>query len=335
MWHGVFGAFLLLLAASLSASASTPVVPGADAPAFSSALALWLADDEGPALQALSELARDDNRAAQILLGLIDKSPSLQGPWLAHTPRDVRIGLMRAPGGLSGRSWLAAAAAEPVAAAWLGLLSVDAGLPTVMRFIELGENRAAREAQVVLAAREHADLRQVAPHMMDPELLYLLWRTSDDARRATLLDLVPAGHPQRTMMGEEHDDVALLRWLESAPAALPLAALCDARCPESRANCLMAAYGALASHNAVLVLGSPVEALVSQADFLNSPRGQATVLRRILQSTDARGRGAMIARMRGHDECLADVLYEERARYYYRRPGLENGAAHGPADGQD
>ena len=345
VWRGVSGALFCAVAACAPALAQTgpaelppaevqaatpqaaitpPVIPGADAPAFTEALALWLADDEEAGLNALATLAAEGNRAAQILLGLIDKSSALQGPWLAALPRAGRIAVMRAPGGISGRSWLAAAANQPLAENWLALLSVEAGLPVVHRFHELGEVRAAREALVALAAREHPDLRSAAPEGLDPELTYLLWRTADAGRRAHLESLVPAGHPQRRMMGDAPGDGALEDWLNTDSAALALTSLCDARCPESRATCQTGAYGAIASHSAMLLLGSPAEALISQQDFLQSPRGQATVLRRILQSTDARGRAAMIGQMREHDECLANVLADERVRYHYRRPGVEN-----------
>jgi len=335
-WRGVFGSAFFSCLALSPALADTVFAPetgsatiadaitGADAPAFSEALALWLDDNEDTGLQALSALAVADNRAAQILLGLIDKTPPLQGPWLASLPRAERIALMRAPGGLSGRNWLAAAADQPLAANWLALLSVDAGLPVVLRFSEMGEARAAREALMVLAAREHPDLRDAPPELLDPEMTYLLWRTADDARRAMLLAHTPPDHPQRLMMGEARDPAAISRWLETAPAAQVVAALCDARCPDSRDSCRTGAYHALGSHNAVLVLGSPAEALISQEAFVRSPRGQATVLRRMLQATDARGRGAMISQMRAHNECLAEVLTEERRRYHYRRPGVEN-----------
>jgi len=330
----VSGAIVLLFLASapaLADAAPAPsefqiAIPGADAPAFVQALAHWLADDEEPALRAFAALAREGNRAAQILLGLIDKSPPLQGPWLASVSRNDRIALMRAPGGLSGQTWLTAAADHPLAANWLALLSVDAGLPVVLRFAELGEVRAAREALVVLAAREHADLRTVMPELLDPELIYLLWRTADAERRAMLLAHVPPDHPQRLMMGEERDPAVLAHWLEHAPAARALSLLCDARCPDSQDTCRTGAYQALASHRAILVLGSPAEALISQEEFLRSPRGQAAVLRRMLHSTDARGRGAMISQVRTHDTCLADFLTQERTRYHYRRPGVENGS---------
>ncbi|KPQ08105.1 MAG: hypothetical protein HLUCCA12_03245 [Rhodobacteraceae bacterium HLUCCA12] len=325
-WHGVFGLLFLLMAGLTPVPAVASDVPGANDPAFVEALEHWLDDDEEAAIRALSERARADNRAAQILLGLIDKSPALQGPWLAHLPRDDRIALLRAPGGMSGRRWLNAAADHPLAENWLALLSVEAGLSVVEEFRDMGEDRAAREALVALAAREHADLRSAAPEALDPELLYLAWRNAGDERRSELLSHVPEAHPQRAMMGEGQDESALQDWLENAPAAAPLRVLCTARCGATRDTCLSGAYDALSSHNALLIMGSPAESLVSQEAFLESPRGQAAVLRRILQSNDARGRGAMIAQMQDRDACLAEVLSEEQARYHYHRPGIEDGA---------
>lgn len=322
--RGTCAALLLGVVAATAAPSQTVALAGADDPAFAEALTIWLEDREGPALSALSELARAENRAAQVLLGVIDKTPSLQGPWLAHLPRNERIALLRAPGGISGTSWLRAAAVDQdLAAAWLDLMEIDAGPAVAARLAALGETRAAREAVVILASREHPALRQIDPAQIDPEMRYLLWRNADETRRAAILDMVPPDNPQRVLMGEGRDDALLTAWLASDPAAAPIGSLCAALCPETMESCLTGAYGALASHNALLTLGSPVEALIAQADFLDTPRGRATVLRRILQSTDARGRRTMITGLRSHDACLADVLNEENARYRYRRPGTE------------
>jgi len=83
---------------------------GQDDPRFRSALALWLADDDETALPELAALAAEGNRAAQVLLARIDATPWFQGPWLVGLPRKERNTLLRAPGGLSGRSWMQVAA---------------------------------------------------------------------------------------------------------------------------------------------------------------------------------------------------------------------------------
>lgn len=312
-----------MLATAVLAGPALARLPGSADPAFEQALALWLADDEAEALPMLAALAQGGNTAARLLLAVIDKSASLQGPWLAHRPRDERLTLLRAPGGLSGRSWLHQSTGHPLARTWLDLMAVEADPEVIQRFRALGEDRAAREAFVTLVAREHPALRLIPPEATEPELLYLLWRGADPERRAALLETVASDHPQRSMMGEPRDEEALLDWLETSDFAAPLQAVCNAACPDSLRECLGHAYRALGSHNALAALGSPVESLIPQDMFLASPRGQTTVLRRILQSSDARGRRTMIARLQGPQACLAERLASESDRYRYRRPGSE------------
>ncbi|MCB1396604.1 MAG: hypothetical protein H6898_11640 [Rhodobacter sp.] len=305
------------------APATPPGIPGAEAPALRQALTDWLADDEAVALPALSELAQDGNTAARLLLGLIDKTPALQGPFLAHIARRDRIALLRAPGGFSGRNWLGSLGDLPLARAWSDLWTVEAGPVVIETFTALDEPRAAREAMVVLAAREHPALRTMPADGIDTDLLYLFWRSADAERRAQLAGLVPVGHPQRLMMGETIDARDTDLWLASAEAAAPIETLCAATCPGDDAPaCRSAAYRALNSHNALLTLGTPAETLVPQAEFLGSARGRATVMRRILLATPMSGRRAMLARVRTHSECLGTALSAENGRYMPPLPNL-------------
>ena len=310
----------LLTLAPVSASATEML--GADDPAFTQALQDWLADDEEAALTAFSGLAQNGNLAARFLLGVIDRTPALQGAYLAHLPRDQRLRVMRAPGGISGRNWLTLAADLPLVAAYVDLWDIEAGPDIVARFNELGETRAAREALIVLAAREHPALSRVEPDQADTDVLYLLWQGADPERRAQIENLIPVAHPQRLLIGERIDARELDIWLATDGAAAPIAALCNAACPDAGETCRGAAYRALNSHNALLTLGTPSEALVSQADFLASPRGRGTVMRRILLATAMRGRLAMLEYVRGHSDCLADALQAEHQRFLPRIPSV-------------
>ncbi|WP_209424340.1 hypothetical protein [Pararhodobacter sp. SW119] len=304
-------------------------LPGAEHPALTVAVENWLDNDEETALPAISRLAHDGNKAAQLLLAIIDKTPALQGPWLAHLPRAQRITLMRQPGGVSGRSWLHALSDHPLGSAWLALMNPATGPEVIERFEAMGEARAAREAMVALAARENPGLRDRDPAQVPPDTIYLLWRGSTGERSAELLDRIAADSLQRALVEGTFDPLQLSGWLAEAPLAAPLDAICSRDCHETRATCLSGAYLALASHNALLTLGSPVEAIIEQDDFLSRPRGRSTVLRRILQTHDARGRRAVIAQMRTHDACLADMLAEEAARYHYNRVGNGTGPSQG------
>ncbi|MCL4674925.1 MAG: hypothetical protein KJZ59_02585 [Pararhodobacter sp.] len=306
----------------LAALASPPKIPGSEAPDFTQALETWLADDEATALPALAELAREGNHAARVLLGLIDKTPAMQGPYLAHLDRAERLALLRDSGGMSGRSWLSQSADLPLAAAWMALWDVNADISVIDAFQALNEPRAAREALIVLAARENPALGRLPPEQVDPDLLYLLWRSADPETRTTILNLVPTGHPQRLLIGDRIDAREIDTWLATSAAAAPLAALCDAVCPDSGETCRGAAYRVLNSHNALMTLGTPSEALIGQSAFLASPRGRSTVMRRILLATDMRGRRAVLAHLRDHAVCLADAIQAEQQRYLPRIPNL-------------
>lgn len=320
------GLALALALIGAAAASDPPRLPGADDPAFVSALALWLSDDEATALPALADLAAGGNVAARLLLGQIDKTPALQGPFLAQLPRAARIALLRAPGGMSGRSWFDALRGTPLAEAWSALRQPGGGPELIARFEALGEARAARQAMVVLAAREHPGLGAVDPATVPADLLYLLWRNAGPERRAAIAAMVPADNPEWQLMGQVMDARSVDRWLAASAAASPLAALCRAVCPESPEPCLSAGYGALASHDALLTLGSPAEALVPQEAFLASPRGRATVLRRMLLSSSMRARRAMLDRVGGQSQCLGAALLAEADRYRrVRTPGTRDG----------
>lgn len=326
-WRSVWRALAVMLALlpGLPLSAQAPL-PGAQAPGLQAALADWLADDEGAALPALATLVHEGNTAARLLLARIDTTPALQGPVLSRLDRAGRVALMRAPGGLSGQNWLGLIEGNPLADLWRLTRQVEAPPSVIAGFAALGETRAARFALVALAAREHPGLQDLDPATLDPEMLYLLWRGADPAQRDQIAALVPADHPQRALMGQPADPLALDLWLASSPAAAPLAVLCDARCPaQAVPACRSAAMHALDSHDALLTLGSPVEALVPQATFLASPRGQASTLRRILLAVPMRGRRAMVAQVTQHSACLGEALQAESLRHHQPRSPTPQG----------
>lgn len=310
-------------------ASTAPPLRGANDPAFVQALDLWLEDDEAGALPALAALAGSGNAAARLLLAQIDKMPALQGPYLATQSRARRIALLRAEGGMSGQSWMTAEAGHPLADAWLSLRHPGIGPEVIAVFTALGESRAAREAFITLAAREEPGLTALDPAAIDPELRYLLWFHGSPQSREGLADLLPEGHPQRALLGEDLPGDALLRWLSDSPAATPVAALCAATCPEAAEACMTAAYTALGSHDTLLMLGSPAETLVAQQRFAETPRGQAAVLRRILLGHPMRGRRAMLNRIAAQSECLGNALTDELDRFRAARIGNGYGNGNG------
>lgn len=311
-----------------------PAISGVGAAAFREARDAWLADDEAAALPRLALLAEAGNDAARLMLALIDKRPELQGPFLALLPRAERIALLRRPGGISGQSWLPLLEGAPLAEAWRALLLPGQEAQAIAAFTALGETRAARAALLAQGARANAALQAIDPETTDPELLFALWRRAGPDRRAAIEALVPEDHPQRLQMGLPLAEGALARWLETSPAAAPVALVCAHLCPAEPAACREAAYRTLPSHDSLLGFGSPAEALVPEADFLASPRGRAAFLQRLLLASPMRGRRAMLARLGESSACLAQALEAEAERYRRPLPGsAATTAASGTADG--
>lgn len=282
--------------------------PGREDPMLAQAIAHWLEGDETAALPALAALAQEGNTAAQMLLALIDKTPELQGPWLSHLSRQDRAALMRAPGGMSGRSWMRVAAdASPLAGLFVALWSVEAQGQLVLDLMYQGEYRAAREAVLALVAREKPGL---AGYAQDPA-----WPAGMRALAGAGQDDLAPGDPQRLWLGEVPAPEDLVFWLLSAPDARPIAALCETLCPQTVAGCALAAVTMLGQPFAVHTLGTPLEGLIANETFVMSARGRASVLRKAELVASGRVKAERLQQITALDACFADAMVAERARY--------------------
>lgn len=298
-------------------------IPGQADPGFHVALTAWLADDEAAALPELARLAQGGNRAAQVLLAMIDKGPGLQGPWLSALPRDARVALLRAPGGISGTSWMRLAAEVPVAGLWLRLWDIAAEPGIVLEFASLGEPYAARVAVLALRSRQERRLETIAAAPdFPPAMRFALWEAALPglglaalaARALAEAEALPQGDPQRAMAGIE-DGVARESWFETSQVGAPVAALCLALCPETYDTCTAAALGGVGGYRGLVALGSPVEALIGSRDYAASARGRADLLRRALLRWPISGRAGFMARASSVDGCFGAALAAEAARY--------------------
>jgi hypothetical protein len=314
---------LVISLLALTAPVRAEPVSGQTDPRYAAAVADWLADDEPGALPELAALAAEGNRAAQVLLALIDRMPTTQGPWLVRQDRRSRLALTRAPGGLSGRSWMADAATDtPLAALWLERDGTDTSLKTALAFAEMGERRAARETLQAMAARQFRGFAAIADDpRYPPDLRHLVWREwagIPDGRaraEAEMAALMP-GDPQiRRFADRPVTPAETDAWLAAAPLAAPLRETCDGICPASPVTCRRAAYRLLSELHARLAeFGTPSETLIPAEKWNASPRGHRSVLRvPIARFTRAY---AIAVDMRARDACLADALAAEVARYF-------------------
>ncbi len=314
-------AIAALMALALPLQAEVRPLAGQQDPAFEAALEVWLSDDEAQALPELAGLAAADNRAAQVLMGLIDVTPQYQGRWLYALPRPERVALMRAPSvgssGVSGENWLREAAAdEPLAAAWVQLWDGNAKAEVMLDFARLGEESATRTAAKRLARRDAKGFGALAD---DPDFpLFTMglairdWQKTDPAHAKAAQEALPLADPGRALIGPyKPDPLALLALAETDPALWMLERHLAALCPNSgdaatRAKRLAAALEMLGGWWGLADLGPPVEALIDPDRWVTSAQGKAAFVR-LLPDPDPQG-GA------GMEQCLADLLLRGAAQ---------------------
>jgi len=105
--------FLVIISIlSTSSSVAGDAIKGSEEKSFQSALSNWLSGKDEIALSAFSELAQNENRAAQIFLAEVETKPWLHHRVTKSLTRKSKIALLRNPIGLSGRSWLYSAASD-------------------------------------------------------------------------------------------------------------------------------------------------------------------------------------------------------------------------------
>lgn len=305
----------LVVLVRTSAAMAEDLPAGADDPAFRAALELWLDDDEATALPLLAGMAAAGNDAARLLVGLIDKTFPLQGPWLALRDKPERIALLRDPGGLSGQSWLRLTEHD-LAGRWMAVLDQRADIAAALSLADLGEARAVRVALVSLEARQITGFADFADDPRFPDALrYLVWQDWQKAGRtfdAALANLHP-GDGQRQMVEASVAADDLMDWLAITDLGRPLVALCEAACPDQQAACRLAGYQAIGGYRRFASLGTPAAVLISEARFAASRRGQASVLRRALAFDLLTSR--RIAAIGRTDACFAGVLAAEGQRF--------------------
>ena len=230
---------------------------------------------------------------------------------------------MRQPGGLSGRSWMAAAAADtPLAAAWVELWSAGGRVDpaTVRAFAALGEDRAMRQALIAMSLGDRAAIGQLADEpFYPPSLRFLAWRdwARDPAmapRIAAEIAALPPGDPQiATQTGEPASPADRAAWLaEAAPVAL-MRAFCDAACPADPPSCVAAAV-VFHANPELPEFGSPVETLVTSDTWHASARGRASMLRHPLPA-DPGLREHLLAQVAARDACFGAELAASVARF--------------------
>lgn len=301
--------FILFLAFAVS------TLP-ASAASLDEAISAWLADDDQAALPALSNLAKRGDTDAQLLLGIIAARP--HSPYVANLTRNDQKELLRAPGGLSGISWLKVAAdtGDELANALIAVQAPPFEASAIVSLLKLGEDDAAATTLVRTTAFGGVEGLTEAHSITVPlDISYALSRVliaqgiapptvSYEAHKphsyaAALLHLYAfAAHQARTPTDSPQRDQMLrlfpgdYRGTDAKPAGELLASLietsrpakrlftyCDAACPDNVQVCVGDTVALLGGYDQLWRHGPPIASLITEDRHLNSPRFHAGIAR--------------------------------------------------------
>lgn len=287
---------------------------------FVSAKDLWLTGtDDIAALGALSALANDGNRAAQILIARIETRPVLHQHVTGTLERADRIALLRKPGGLSGKSWMTDAATDtPLAAAFVAIRGQDTRADGAVALLDLQEIDAALlplkdqlnygAYDLVLELLEHPNVPAHAGVLRS-----YAWGAKAASEGISMpIITFPLAYKLEwdiwsALENEPPPDITAeaIKVIPEVIALQPFAAICETHCPETTATCTYAlALKALANTSPMATLASPVETIISTNTYQTSGRFETDIKRHMqTQSIPAIDTGKM-------DRCAADYLQE-------------------------
>lgn len=309
----------LCVAGTMSVIGAAPLqgasLTGLEDPKFQSALHVWLEGNDEKALQSLASLARAENRAAQVFLGQVESKPWLHSHVTGDLARKERIELMRNPKGLSGKSWLASAAADTLLAqqildankpyqnsengkALFAAGELDAALPLIARASAAGDFVGALELALTDEAIPYSSgfvqpLVRELPQLAKSGLVSLSDPRFPEIRNR--LDLIPENDPGGEFLWGSGravtapQDVLLpqaeLRSMGNVlmrlPELQPIIQIIQRHCPQEVAEALaalqMASYGSPLTQ----ITFSPVDTVLPTSQYRKSARFEADILRRM------------------------------------------------------
>lgn len=299
----VFVLFFALCAA-LPAAAQ---IKGQEDQAFQNALSTWLTGDDLAALTAMSDLAADDNRAAQLFLGILAPAAWTHAHVTEDMSRADRNALLKAPGGLSGKNWLTIAAEDtPLAATYMAAKEPSAGEDVAHALFDAGD--LAQGYLTIARSLNFGRFDEAFGPALRPDALPITMGMFDvfDAEielspntaeiRAALAKLPEVTAAQRAMWPLQADttwtdrdanaEQLHQRGLDLADHVLvvPVATLLNDKCGPDGPTELAVLQGIYQNYPVPILAQSPIEALLPTATYQDSPRFAADFARRVTYS---------------------------------------------------
>lgn len=345
---------LLATIASLFLSQITAAngLEGTDDPKLQTAIKQWLSDNDEQSLPALSALAKDGNIAARLLLGRIEETDigSASSSYVRSLNRQQRHELFRS--GEDDQSfypsWLAyeAGRGNTLAQNLFKARFTVVDLPLIEKLVKLGEPEASNDllrtagfygSQVQLNQLLDNDSTPaewrpllygyIQPIEMQAEGKYALRLIAGNTKAPTPETLKSSdkdtldaavymmlGLPFATISPESRWYDAVGEWFMTSDNMRPIANLCKRSCPQEPIQCAIGVMGLHGGYFESIRIDSPLENLIPQQQFLESPRAQGMALRRATLRRANTYRQELISteELANSSQCLADLVKKAR-----------------------
>lgn len=323
----------------------------ADAPAVQAdeplreAVDLWLQGDDAQSLPMLAELAAEGNPEARLLLARIETNDLGPSPFRRSLDRAQLRELFRFMDvSTFGRSWLfvEAQAGNELAQALLKAKEPSPDLALIDQLNRLGEHQATDRPTRIVALygdQDERDALAADEAVMEDLLPFLSYLSGTPehpgdglaALRHIQTKPVDATKPEALGMasmlalGLGFGDAlpenvwrpAVENWLMSDSSTKPIADLCSEQCPAQPGACAFAFLAVSGGYYETIRYDSPLETVIPQEQFLDSPRARLMVLRRAaLARTETNHKWlADSPELVGISSCAADLIQSERSKY--------------------
>ncbi|MEL7257449.1 MAG: hypothetical protein AAFN80_06330 [Pseudomonadota bacterium] len=340
----------LLLACALAGPSLLSVsAPAAAQTSFNEAVELWLEGNDRDSLPALAKLAEMGDRNARILLARIETFDRGPSPFRFSLSGAERRALFRQvpPNEIFGKSWLKVEAerGNKLAERFLKSRHPTPDLELIEELWNAGERQATDYPTRVVALYGTPEQKRALLESgriledLAPFLAYLSGEPEPRGDGLAALRLmtgrgveeINASNPDAIGMagflalgfgfGDVSPDNTYRKmvedWVLSVRFTKPIASLCNENCPQEAGACAFAFLALSGGYFEVIRVDTPYQSLISQQQFLESPRARIMTLRRAaLARVEANTRAlATTEQIAEISSCAADLVAAERALY--------------------
>lgn len=326
--------FFASLVLALGLTTANAQIAGQNDPQFKAALTQWLDGKDLAALTALSELAKADNRAAQVFLGRVDSMRRTHIHVTGDMDRKVRNSLMRAGSGAFGKSWLQIAKADtPLAGAFQNANKPRKELAAIVQLLKSREYLAATTALIdsmgEIMGDDFIPINEVLENAALPIHLRNFFHSTETFwakgnRKAWIKFSIGTTYVQGQLKKQDAFNWPVYSWYDltsgkisasdidpvivNNPIFAPLQNLCSEACGDDVPKCMRALNGTAIGGSLWLRLSSPTETILRNDDYQSSAR-ISDDLKRLLRSTGTEQNWFDL--LKRYDQCAYQAVFAE------------------------